>query len=243
MTEIPLKDIGLKDIAKMIDHSLLHPTMTDEVILAGLELSKEYDVATACVKPYSVKLAAEALAGTDVGVCAVIGFPAGNNTIEIKVAETNQVIRDGATEVDMVVNNGKVLGGDWDYVSDEIKAINDTCVSQGAILKVIFETDFLKEEHIIKLCEICAQHKVGFVKTSTGFGFTKGENGFYSYQGATVHNIALMREKSDPATQVKAAGGVRTLDQLLEMRAAGATRIGATATKAMLEEAKARGYK
>lgn len=238
-----MTEITLKDIAKMIDHSLLHPTMTDEVIMAGLELSKEYDVATACVKPYSVKMAAQVLAGTDVGVCAVIGFPAGNNTTEIKIAETNQVIRDGATEVDMVVNNGKVLGGDWAYVSDEIKAINDACVSHGAILKVIFETDFLEEEQILKLCEICAQHKVGFVKTSTGFGFTKGENGFYSYIGATVHNIALMREKSDPATQVKAAGGVRSLDALLEMRAAGATRIGATATKAMLEEAKSRGYK
>ena len=143
----------------------------------------------------------------------------------------------------MVINVGKALGGDWAYVSDEIKAINDACVSQGAILKVIFETDFLKEEHIVKLCEICAQHKVGFVKTSTGFGFTKNEQGFYSYTGATEHNITLMRKLSDPATQVKAAGAVRSLDKLLVMRAAGATRCGATATKAMLEEAKARGYK
>ncbi len=238
-----MSDITLKDLAKMIDHSLLHPTMTDEVIRAGLELSKEYDVATACVKPYSVKMAAEVLAGTDVGVCAVIGFPAGNSTTEIKVAETDQVIRDGATEVDMVINIGKALGGDWAYVSDEIKAINHACVTQGAILKVIFETDYLEEEHIVKLCEICAQHKVGFVKTSTGFGFTKGENGFYSYTGATEHNIKLMRELSDPATQVKAAGAVRDLDKLLVMRAAGATRCGATATRAMLEEAKARGYK
>ena len=238
-----MSEITLKDIAKMIDHSLLHPTMTDAVILEGLLLSKEYDVATACVKPYSVKTAAEVLAGTDVDVCAVIGFPAGNNTTEIKVAETEQVIRDGATEVDMVVNIGKVLGGDWEYVSEEIKAINDATVSKGAILKVIFETDFLKDEHIIKLCEICAAHKVAFVKTSTGFGMVKGENGFYSYTGATEHNIKLMRKHSDPSTQVKAAGGVRTLDALLKMRAAGATRIGATATKAMLEEAKSRGYK
>ena len=234
--------VTLKDIAKMIDHSLLHPTMKDEAILAGLMLSKEYDVATACVKPYSVKTAAEVLAGTDVGVCAVIGFPAGNSTTAIKVAETNQVIVDGATEVDMVINIGKALGGDWAYVSQEIKAVNDACVSQGAILKVIFETDFLEEQHILQLCKICAAHQVAFVKTSTGFGFTKGANGFYSYTGATEHNIALMRANSDPATQVKAAGAVRSLDTLLKMRAAGATRIGATATKAILEEAKARGY-
>ncbi|MEE4194968.1 MAG: deoxyribose-phosphate aldolase [Anaerolineae bacterium] len=237
-----MSEITLKDLAKMIDHSLLHPTMTDAEIIAGLELAKEYDVATACVKPYSVKLAAEMLAGTDVGVCAVIGFPAGNSTIEIKVAETNQVIRDGAVEVDMVINIAKALGGDWQYVSDEIKAINDACVSQGAMLKVIFETDYLAEDHIIKLCEICAQHKVAFVKTSTGFGFTKGPSGGYSYTGATEEHIRLMRKFSDPATQVKAAGGVRSLDKLLLMRTAGATRCGATATKVMLEEAKERGF-
>lgn len=238
-----MEEISLKEIAKMIDHSLLHPTMTDQAILEGLLLSRAYDVATACVKPYSVKLAAQVLAGTDVGVCAVIGFPAGNSTTEIKLAETHQVIRDGAAEVDMVINIGKALSAEWAYVSDEIKAINDACTSRGAILKVIFETDYLEDSHIVKLCEICAHHKVAFVKTSTGFGFTKGENGYYSYTGATEHTITLMRANSDPSTQVKAAGGVRTLDALLQMRAAGATRIGATATKTMLEDAKARGYK
>jgi deoxyribose-phosphate aldolase len=233
--------ITIHDIAKMIDHSLLHPSMTDEEILAGLHLAKEYDAATCCVKPYSVKTAAEVLAGSDVGVCAVIGFPAGNSTIAIKAVETEQVIADGATEVDMVVNVGKVMSGDWGYVSNEIKAVNDTCLAHGAILKVIFETDFLQDEHIIRLCEICSQHKVGFVKTSTGFGFVKQPNGFYAYEGATEHNISLMRQHSDPAVQVKAAGGVRDLDALLKMRALGATRIGATATKAIIEEAKRRG--
>ena len=235
------ESITIHDIAKMIDHSLLHPSMTDEEILAGLRLAVEYDVATCCVKPYSVKTATEVLAGSDVGVCAVIGFPAGNSTIAIKVAETEQVIEDGATEVDMVVNVGKVLSGDWGYVSNEIKAVNDACLAQGAILKVIFETDFLQDEHIIRLCEICSQHKVGFVKTSTGFGFVKQANGFYAYEGATEHDIALMRQHSDPAVQVKASGGVRDLDALLKMRALGATRIGATATKAIIEEAKKRG--
>jgi deoxyribose-phosphate aldolase len=233
--------ITIHDIAKMIDHSLLHPAMTDEEILAGLYLAKEYDAATCCVKPYSVKTAVEVLAGSDVGVCAVIGFPAGNSTIAIKVAEAEQVMADGATEVDMVVNVGKVMSGDWGYVSNEIKAVNDACLANGAILKVIFETDFLQDDHIIRLCEICSQHKVGFVKTSTGFGFVKQPNGFYAYEGATEHDIALMRQHSDPAVQVKASGGVRDLDALLKMRALGATRIGATATKAIIEEAKKRG--
>ncbi|HET60355.1 MAG TPA: deoxyribose-phosphate aldolase [Chloroflexi bacterium] len=235
------ESITIHDIAKMIDHSLLHPAMTDEEILAGLYLAKEYDAATCCVKPYSVKTAAEVLAGSDVGVCAVIGFPAGNSTTAIKVAETEQVIADGATEVDMVVNVGKVLSGDWDYVSNEIQAVNDACLSHSAILKVIFETDFLQDEHIIRLCEICSLYKVAFVKTSTGFGFVKQPNGYYTYHGATEHNIALMRQHSDPAVQVKASGGVRDLDALLKMRALGATRIGATATKAIIEEAKRRG--
>lgn len=235
--------IQLKDIAKMIDHSLLHPTMTDTVIEDGILLAKKYDVATVCVKPYSVHTAAEILKGTNVGVCAVIGFPHGNSTTEIKAAEARQVMRDGATEVDMVVNIGKVLGGDYEYVSTEIKAINDTVTAQGAILKVIFETDFLADEHIIRLCEICSLHQTAFVKTSTGYGFVKQATGQYAYVGATDHHLALMRKHCDPAVQVKASGGVRTLDDTLRVRALGVTRIGATATEAILEEAKQRGWK
>lgn len=227
-------------VAKMIDHSLLHPTMTDETILAGLELSKQYRVATACVKPYSVVVARDVLAGSEVGVCAVIGFPHGNNTTALKVAETEQVIRDGATEVDMVVNVGKVLGSDWTYVSDEIKAINDATVSNGALLKVIFETDYLQDAHIIRLCEICSEHRVAFVKTSTGFGFVKGDDGKYSYAGATEHNLRLMREHSAPEVQIKASGGVRDLDKLLRFHALGVTRFGATATETMVEAARKR---
>ena len=236
-------EITLKEIAKMIDHSLLHPTMTDEIIKDGLALSKEYDVATACVKPYSVKLAAEMLEGTAVGICAVIGFPAGNNTTEIKIAETRQALRDGATEIDMVINVGKAIGADWNYVTDEIKTINDVVIDGGAILKVIFETDFLKDEHIIRLCEICSEQMVAFVKTSTGYGFVKQPNGFYTYRGATDHVLKLMRKHTAPSVQVKAAGAVRTLDDTLRVRKLGATRIGATATKTILEEAKKRGFK
>jgi deoxyribose-phosphate aldolase len=228
------------DIAKMIDHSLLHPTMTDASVREGCALAKKYDVVTVCVKPYSVTMAYDIVAGTDVSVCAVIGFPHGNSTSALKVAETQQVIADGATEVDMVVNIGKVLGGDWAYVSDEIKAINEAAVAKGALLKVIFETDFLQDASIIRLCEICSEHAVAFVKTSTGYGFVKQPNGFYSYYGATDHNLKLMRQHVADTVQIKAAGGVRTLDRVLEVRALGVTRIGATATEAILEEAKTR---
>ena len=236
------ESVSLRDLAKMIDHSLLHPTMTDRVIREGCELAVRYDVATVCVKPYAVPLARELVAGSAVGVCAVIGFPHGNSTPRIKFAETLHVIADGATEVDMVINIGKALGGEWDYVAEEIRQINHACATQGALLKVIFETDYLHDDHIIRLCEICSEHAVAFVKTSSGYGFVKQPNGDYNYQGATDHVLRLMRRHAAPGVQIKAAGGVRTLDDLLLVRAIGVTRIGATATAAILEEAKARGY-
>ena len=235
--------VTLSQLAKMIDHSLLHPTMTDQIIREGCALAKQYAVATACVKPYAVPLAREILDRSGVGVCAVIGFPHGNSTTAIKIAETRHAIRDGATEIDMVINIGKALGGDWAYVSAEIEASNAACVAAGAILKVIFETDYLQDEHIIRLCEICSDHAVAFVKTSTGYGFVKQANGFYSYQGATDHNLALMRQHCPARVQIKAAGGVRTLDDLLRVRALGVTRIGATATGTILDEAHRRGYR
>ena len=232
----------LKDLSKMIDHSLLHPTMTDADILKGCDVARKYDVATVCVKPYAVKMAKEALAGSSVEVCSVIGFPHGNNTTPIKVAETELAIREGATEIDMVINIGKALGGDWDFVRTDIEAVNQACVRNGAILKVIFETDYLQDEHIIKLCQICSELKVAFVKTSSGYGFVKQPSGDYNYQGATEHVLKLMRQHSTPDVQIKAAGGVRNLDQLLKVRELGCTRSGATATEAMLDEAKKRGY-
>ncbi len=231
----------LHSLAKMIDHSLLHPTMTDAIIALGCEVARKCDVATACVKPYSIPLARSVLAGSDVGICAVIAFPHGNSMPEIKLAEAEQAIRDGATEIDMVANIGKVLGGDWPYVSAEIKELNQVVISGGAILKVIFETDFLQDEHIIRLCQVCSDHQVAFVKTSTGYGFVRQPNGLYTYLGATDHNLKLMREHCDPAVQIKAAGGVRTLDDLLRVRALGVTRIGATATELILADARKRG--
>ncbi|MDX1642363.1 MAG: hypothetical protein R3220_11735, partial [Balneolaceae bacterium] len=155
--------------------------------------------------------------------------------------EIRQACEDGATEIDMVVNIGKVLSEDWGYVADEIKKIADETHQYGAILKVIFENDFLDDDdYKIKLCEICAESGADFVKTSTGYGFVKGSDGKYSYKGATDHDLELMRKHSPSHVQVKAAGGVRTLDDLLRVRELGVTRVGATATIAILEEAKRR---
>ena len=232
----------LKSLAKMIDHSLLHPTMTDAEILNGCEIARKHDVATVCVKPYAVTMCKNALQGSDVKVCSVIGFPHGNHNTGIKVVETELAIREGSGEIDMVINIGKALGGDWDFVRADIDSVNRVCAGNGVILKVIFETDYLKDEHIIKLCQICSELKVAFVKTSSGYGFVKQTSGDYNYLGATDHVLTLMRQHSAPEVQVKAAGGVRTLDDLLRVRAIGVTRIGATATEAMLEEAKKRGY-
>jgi deoxyribose-phosphate aldolase len=236
-------ELSLLSLAKMIDHSLLHPTMTDLDLLEGCLLAASYHVATVCIKPYGVSLAVEQLAGTDVGVCTVVGFPHGNSKPNVKIFETEQAIEEGAAEVDMVVNVGKVLSKEWNYISGEIKAINQACVSHGAILKVIFENDYLPDdEYKIKLCEICSDARVAFVKTSTGYGFTKQAGGGYNYAGATEHDLQLMRKYCDPQIQVKAAGGVRTLDDLLRVQSLGVTRVGATATRAILIEAKNRGY-
>ena len=227
--------IDEKTIAKMIDHSLLHPTMTDEILRNECEVAKEYNVASVCIKPYAVKMASEYLKGTDVLVGTVIGFPHGSNTVEVKAFETKKAIEDGAVEIDMVVNIGKVLSEDWEYIDEEIKTLHDITKENNAILKVIFENDYLTEEkYKKKLCEICNKHKVEFVKTSTGYGFVKGEDGKYSYKGATESDLKLMREFSDPNIEVKAAGGVRTLEDTIKVRELGVTRIGATATKAIV---------
>jgi deoxyribose-phosphate aldolase len=233
--------ITLRDLAKMIDHSLLHPTMTDADIRQGCELARQHDVATACVKPYAISLTREVLAGSSVLVCPVIGFPHGNSTTSNKVLEAEEAARAGGAEIDMVINIGKAMGGDWNYVHDEIKAINDVVVANGAILKVIFENDYLQDAHIIRLCAICSKIGVAFVKTSTGYGFVKQPDGSYGYRGATVAHLKLMRAHCPPSVQIKAAGGVRTLDDLLLVRSLGVTRIGATATAAILQEARKRG--
>jgi deoxyribose-phosphate aldolase len=227
----------VRELAKMIDHSLLHPTMTDAQIADGCQLARRYEVATVCVKPYAIVMAKDLLAGSGVGICAVIAFPHGNSATAIKVNEAATAVRAGAAEIDAVINIGKALGGDWPYVREEIRAINALVTGQRAILKVIFENDFLEDPHIIRLCQICSEIGVAFVKTSTGYGFVKQPDGSYNYKGATEHHLRLMRTHCAHAVQIKAAGGVRTLDDLLRVRALGATRVGATATQAILDEA------
>jgi len=227
--------ISKLEIAKMIDHSLLHPTMDDQTLKDGIELARKYNVASVCIKPYAVKMAADMLEGSDVMVCTVIGFPHGNSRVDVKVYETERAIDDGAVEIDMVVNAGKVLSEDWDYVKGEIGAIVAVTKKHRATLKVIFENDFLSNDlHKIKLCEICSELKVEFVKTSTGYGFVKQIDGSYNYKGATDNDLILMRRYSDNSVEVKAAGGVRTLEDTLKVRALGVTRIGATATEAII---------
>jgi deoxyribose-phosphate aldolase len=233
-------EISARIIAKMIDHSLLHPALTDKQILDGCELALQYEVASVCVKPYSVSMAKQFLAGTGVGVCSVIGFPHGNSSTPIKQQEAEKAMADGATEIDMVINIGKALGNDWNYVTADIKMVADACAGNNAILKVIFENDYLLDNHIIRLCEICSALPVAFVKTSTGYGFVKQQNGFYSYKGATEHHLRLMRKHCSPGIRIKAAGGIRTLDDALAVRSWGVSRIGATATREITEEARRR---
>jgi len=232
---IPSK-LKMAQLAKYIDHSLLHPTMTDKDLEEGCAVALKYNTASVCIKPYAVKKAASLLSSSDVAVCTVIGFPHGSNTNSMKVEETIESCINGAVEIDMVVNIGKVLGADWDYVSKEIESINSACLKNGAILKVIFENDFLNTDQKIKLCEICSKIGVAFVKTSTGYGYVKQDNGMFLTQGATLEDIKLMRNHCTPEVNIKAAGGIRTLSDMLKAIDAGATRIGATATAAILEE-------
>lgn len=226
------------EFAKMIDHSILHPTLTDDDLKRECEVAVKYNVASVCVKPYAVKQAVELLKGTDVLVGCVIGFPAGNSSIQVKVYEAETACKEGAVEIDMVVNIGRVLQGDWDFVTEEIKSVTDVCHRHNAIIKVIFETDFVTDKKDkIKLCEICTDVGADFVKTSTGFGFVKQPDGSYNYTGATIEDLKLMRKHCGPEVRVKAAGGVRTLEDLTEVRNAGADRSGATATIAIMETA------
>jgi len=233
-----------EQLAKMIDHSLLHPTLTDQELEDGCRLAVQYGVASVCIKPYAVRRAAALLRGSGVNVGAVIGFPHGNSTTESKRYETELACRDGAVEIDMVINIGKALSGDWEYVEGDVKAVCDEAHRRGAKVKVIFENDYLdrggagldSDAFKRKLCALCERAGADWVKTSTGYGFVKQADGSYSYKGATEHDLALMRASVSPKVLIKAAGGVRDLDGLIRVRDLGATRCGATATAAMLDE-------
>jgi deoxyribose-phosphate aldolase len=225
-----MPDFTYGGIAKMIDHSLLNPILTDTELEEGCRLAAYYEVASVCIKPFAVAAAAKWLAGSGVAVGTTIGFPHGGHTTAVKAAEARDAIANGANELDMVVNIGKVLSSDWAYVQADIQAVVDVAHAHGAIVKVIFENCFLKTEHKEKLCHICGEVRADFVKTSTGYG-----DG-----GATDEDLQLMRRCSPPHVQVKAAGGVRTLDRLLAVRARGVSRVGATATKVILTECRVR---
>jgi deoxyribose-phosphate aldolase len=227
-----MTDLTFAAVAKMIDHSLLQPTLTDADLEAGCRLARDHGVASVCIKPYAVRQAAAWLAGSGVAVGTTVGFPHGGQVTAIKVAEAEQALDDGARELDMVVNIGKVLGRDWRYVAADIHLVVEAAhrYRQPSLVKVIFENCFLTDEHKERLCQICGEHGADFVKTSTGYG----------PEGANDDDLKLMRRCSPPQVQVKAAGGVRTFERLLEVRALGVTRVGATATKAILDEARAR---
>jgi deoxyribose-phosphate aldolase len=223
-------------IARLIDHALLHPTMTDDQLRAGCELGVKLGVASVCIKPYAVSLAAKALAGTPVAVCTVIGFPHGSPATETKRFEGKLALDQGATELDMVVNVGKVLSGDWPYVEADIRAVVELAHSRGALVKVIFENEFLSDDQPkIELCRICSAVGADFVKTSTGFGYVNRPDVGWTTIGATEHDLRLMRAHSDPRVKVKASGGVRTYGDALRVVELGAARIGTSSTAAIVQ--------
>jgi deoxyribose-phosphate aldolase len=237
-----------EELAGMIDHSLLQPTLTDRELEEGCRLAAQYRVASVCIKPYAIRAAVGWLQGSGVLVGAVIGFPHGNSATESKRFETEQACRDGAVEIDMVINIGKALSGDWNFVEQDIQAVCEAAHQHGAKVKVIFENDYLdkggaglsSDDLKRKLCQVTERAGADWVKTSTGYGFVKGPDGKYSYQGATEHDLKLMRATCSPRVQVKAAGGVRDLDGLILVRDLGCTRCGASATAAILDEYKRR---
>ena len=223
-------DYTYQDIAKMIDHSLLNPTLTRDDLDQGIHLALAYNVASVCILPYYLKRCAEALAGSSVKASTTIGFPHGGHTTAVKVAEARRALADGGEELDMVVNISKVLSGDWDYVRGDIGAVIEAAHEAGKKVKVIFENCYLKDDHKIRLCEICGGLNADWVKTSTGYGSG----------GATLEDLQLMRKHTPAHVQVKAAGGVRDLDMLLRVKEIGVTRVGATRTAAMLDEGRRR---
>ena len=218
------------ELAKMIDHSLLKPTMTVDELEAGCRLALEYDVASVCIMPYYLARAAEILGGSDVLPTTTVGFPHGGQSTRAKQLEAEQALNDGARELDMVVNISQVLSGDFGAVRRDILAVLQTTHARGQKLKVIFENCYLNDAQKIKLCEICGELSVDWVKTSTGFGSS----------GARVEDLILMRQHSPAHVQVKAAGGVQDLEMLLKVREVGATRSGCSKTADVLGELRRR---
>ncbi|MFM1957181.1 MAG: hypothetical protein RLZ41_580 [Actinomycetota bacterium] len=216
----------LEQVAKTIDHSILKPDFTYADVAAGAELALKYNTASYCIRPMDVAAAAKALTGSTVNVCTVIGFPHGSTTTATKAFETQDAISNGATEIDMVINVSALLSGDFDYVEKDIRAVVEVAHAKGASVKVIFETAFLNDEQIVKACELTERAGADYVKTSTGF----------ASEGATTHNVSLMKLSVGDRLKVKSSGGVRTLDQLIDYMDIGVTRSGCSATAQVLEE-------
>ena len=218
------------DVAKMIDHSLLNPTLTSADLEAGIDLALAYDVASVCIMPFALKRCAERLRGSTVKASTTIGFPHGGHTTAIKRAEAERAIADGCEELDMVVNISQVLSGNWAYVRQDLAAVIEIAHAAGRKVKVIFENCYLQDMHKIRLCEICGELNADWVKTSTGYGTG----------GATHADLRLMRQHAPPHVAVKAAGGVRDLDALVAVRQLGVSRCGASRTKDMLDDCRHR---
>ena len=216
----------LEQVAKTIDHSILKPDFSYADVEAGAQLAQKFNTASYCIRPMDVAVAARALAGSTVNVCTVIGFPHGSSTTAVKAFETADAIKNGAVEIDMVINVSALLSGDYDYVEQDIRAVVDVAHIAGASVKVIFETAYLNDELIVKACELTEAAGADYVKTSTGF----------ATEGATLHNVQLMKATVGDRLKVKSSGGVRTLDQLIDYMDAGVTRSGCSATQQVLEE-------
>jgi deoxyribose-phosphate aldolase len=219
-----------EDISRMIDHSLLKPSLTFSDFEAGCRLAVVYQAGSVCIQPHYLKRCAEILRGSGCRASTVIGFPHGGHMTAVKVAEARQALADGGEELDMVCNISRVLSGDWDYVRADIKAVIDVTHSAGQKVKVIFENCYLNDDQKIRLCETCSELNADWVKTSTGYGTG----------GATMDDLRLMRKHAASHVQVKAAGGIRDMDALLQCREIGVSRIGASATQAMLDECRLR---
>ncbi len=223
-------ELTYEAVARRIDHSLLGPTLGGPALEEGCRLAARYDVASVCIKPYAVVMAARILKGTRTAVGTTIGFPHGGHATAVKVFETEKAISDGATELDMVVNIGQVLAGEWSAVADDIAGVTNACHATGAIVKVIFENCFLADEHKVRLCQICEELGADYIKTSTGYGTG----------GATLDDLRLMRRSAGGRVKLKAAGGVRDLDSMIEVIALGCDRVGSSRTAEILDELKAR---
>lgn len=235
----PLPSIA--EIASLLDHAILLPTATASAMRSEIEGLLAYPLASVCIKPCAIPLAVEMLAGSSIKVCTVVGFPHGANHPSVKRLETEIALEQGAVEIDMVANYGAALGGEWDVVRKDIQAVLEPVRARGAMLKVIFESGVISDDATkIRLCQICSELGVDYVKTSTGFGYVKQPDGSSLSTGATDHDLKLMREHCSPAVGVKASGGMRSLDDVLRVLPLGVTRIGTTSSHAILSQLQAR---